>query len=127
MHRRDVGEPAAVVVAEVVQVEDDRRAAVRAPAASTPGDGMSAVGQQHVGPEPVEHLLGQVEEHARPRAGRAPVGPAGGRGQHRDADAVELRSTTSAVPPRPSDAVQPPGRAVEPRIASSSSTVVSRW
>ena len=50
---------------------------------------MTAVSQQHVRPEPVEGLLGQLEEDRRlVRVGR-PLGAAGHRGHERHPDAVD--------------------------------------
>ena len=53
---------AAIVVAEVVQVEDNRDASGPSPAHELEADRMPAVGQQNLGPEPVQHLVGQVEK-----------------------------------------------------------------
>jgi hypothetical protein len=52
---------------------------------------MTAVSQQHVGPEPVEDLVGQLEEDRRlPRVGR-PLGATGYRGHERHRDAVDAQ------------------------------------
>ena len=125
--RRDIGEPSAVAIAEVVQVEDDGRAGRACPTHQLQADGVSAVGQQGLGPEPFEDLLGEVEEHGALVRGGRPVGPAGGRGQHGDADAADLQVDHLRVPPRPSDASRRRAEPSRPRLASNSSTVVSRW
>ena len=50
---------------------------------------MTAVSQQHVGPEPVEDLVGQLEEDRRlSRVGR-PLGTTGRRGHERHPAAVD--------------------------------------
>ena len=73
---------------------------------------MPAVGQHHVGPEPVEHLPGQVEEpRALERAGGVSA-RLEAVGIDRDADAVDLQ--VDHLRSRPAErGIEPPGRAVE--------------
>ena len=97
-HGRDVGKSPAVVlavaplrfaVAEVVQVEDDGNPPLPRPPHQLEAGRMTAVGQQHVGPEPVEDLVDQLEEDRRlARVGR-PLGAAGHRGHERHPNAVD--------------------------------------
>ena len=101
-HGRRVGKPAAVVVAEVVQVEHDRRAAGAGAPHQLQADGVPAVGQQHVGPEPAEHLTGQVEEPFAVERVRCTLGPAGGRRHHRAAHDVahDVNHLRGPAPPQ---------------------------
>ena len=111
---RGVGEPAAVVVAEVVQVEDDRRPAGAGASHQLQADGMPAVGQQdaRAGTGSSTCRTRSRNTLALARAGRT-LGPAGGRGHDRDADAADLQVDHLRGPAAPERRSQPPGRAVE--------------
>jgi hypothetical protein len=52
---------------------------------------MPALGLQAVGPEPVEHLLSQLQEDRRLPRVRRPLGAAGRRGQQRHPNAVDAQ------------------------------------
>ena len=62
-HGRDVGKGPAIVVAEIVEMEDNRNPPGPGPAHQLGADRMASVSEQHVRLKAVEHLLGQVEEH----------------------------------------------------------------
>ncbi len=51
-----------VVVTEVVQMEDDRDDSCPRSLHQLEARGMAAIGEQDIGPEPIQDLLGQVEE-----------------------------------------------------------------
>ena len=75
-HGRRVGEGRAVAVSEIVQMEDHGDPPRPAAAHQLEAGRMTAVGQQHVGPEPVEHLLGQLQENGPLPRIRRPLRPA---------------------------------------------------
>jgi hypothetical protein len=64
-HGRRVGKGPAIVVTEVVQVKDDRDVSQPRPPHQLQAGGMTPVGQQHVGPKPLQNLVGQVEKRSR--------------------------------------------------------------
>ena len=84
------------------------------PAHQFQADRVAAVGQQHVGPEPLEHLPGQVEEPLALDAGWAISARLEARRHHRDTHAVELEVNHLRRPPRPSPA-RSPSRPAAPR------------
>lgn len=65
---------------------------------------MPAVGQQDLGPEPIEDLLGEVEERRRLDPVGGPLDAAEGRGQQRDPDASEYQIEDVGPAPRESAA-----------------------
>ena len=70
---------------------------------------MTAVSQQHIGPEPVEDLLGQLEENRRlARVGR-PLGATGDRGHERDPDPVDAQVDHLGRSARSRLRLKPPG------------------
>jgi len=70
---------------------------------------MTAVSQQHIGPEPVEDLLGQLEEDRRlVRVGR-PLGATGDRGHERDPDPVDAQVDHLGRSARSQLRLKPPG------------------
>jgi len=89
--RRDVGKPAAIVVAEILEVKYDGDARGPGPAHQLQADRMPAVDQKHLRPESTQDLAGQVEEQARLVLAWCPLGPAVRCGQQRDSHAVELQ------------------------------------
>ena len=100
-HGRDVGKGVAIVITEVVQAEDDGNTPLPRPPHQLKAGRMPAVGEQDVGPEPVEDLPGQVKEYHRLAPVGRPLEAAGSRRHDRNPDAVERRSSTSAVRPVP--------------------------
>jgi len=71
---------------------------------------MPAVGQQHVGPEPVEDLIGQFEEDRRlPRVWR-PFGTTRDRGHERHPDAVDAQVNHLGRSARSQLRLEPPYR-----------------
>ena len=73
------------------------------------GSRMTAVSRQHIGPEPVEDLLGQLEENRRlARAGR-PLGATGDRGHDRDPDPVDAQVDHLGRSARSELRLKPPG------------------
>ncbi len=82
-HGRSILEKAAVRISEVVQVEDHRDAPAPRPCHQGESGRVAAVGQHHVGPEAVEHLLGQVEPRQRLGPVGSPLGAAGRRRHQR--------------------------------------------
>jgi len=70
---------------------------------------MTAVSQQHIGLEPVEDLLGQLEENRRlARAGR-PLGATGDRGHERAPDPVDAQVDHLGRSARSQLRLKPPG------------------
>jgi len=108
-HGRGVGKGPAIVVIEVVQVEDHGNPPLARPPHQLETGRMTAVSQQHVGPEPVEDLVGQLEEDRRlPRVGR-PLGATGYRGHGRHPDAVDAQVDHLGRSARSQLRLEPPG------------------
>ena len=80
---------------------------------------MVAIGEQHVGPESLEHLAGQVEKHRPFLSIRRPLGPARSRGQERHTYAVDSQVKDSTR--------RPPLSSARNRLAESPSDVSTSW
>jgi hypothetical protein len=72
-----------------VQVQDHGNPSLSRPPHQLEAGRMPAVSQHHVGPEPVEDLLGQLKEDRRLARVARPLGTTGRRGHERHPAAVD--------------------------------------
>jgi hypothetical protein len=109
----DVLESAPIVVAEVLQMENNGRALGPRLDHERTADWMPAVSQKNLGPEAIEHRSRQVEVHGALTRVRCLIGAAGRCGQERDAYAVEIQIEDLSLAAKAERRARPCGRPLD--------------